>query len=262
MKSSQKQSGFTLIETLLVLIVLLLVGFIGFSVYSASQNRDTVANSKAAATEDKKATKKTTEKLNKTYTNTYGHYSIKYPASWKLADTTESPDREQSATLTSAKGTVLKLRADEGGKGGACEPSEGDVVYRPGNTCPTLEYLSLDTVPVDNLYYPMSVTRADGSIDFEYTKGGLAAVTTKYGDTEGKLTYNVAATSTRSNEPIELNSPKMAAFSSGTFVNVNDKTGKFYPYIYVQASGNSESFLRSVDVKTIKEIIKTIKLDI
>ena len=62
-------------------------------------------------------------------------------------------------TYTLPSGTVVVVKKDFGGRGGFCEPADGDIPHRSGNVCPTIEYLQKDELAVsDNTLSRLSDT--------------------------------------------------------------------------------------------------------
>jgi hypothetical protein len=251
----KNNDGFSAIETLLILIIIGLVGFVGWYVYQAKQTADknTAISSSSQAAVSK-------PKLAKTYTNNKGGFSVQYPANWKLkAEPADS--YAEVATLTSPKGTVLNLRADEGGKGGDCFPSPSDVPFRAGNTCSSVEYLSSEKLNVNNIYYSKLHKGSDGSPVFTYELADVVLTTNRFADSAGKPGYFIGVTESTEDSPVRLNEPVMGLYVSNVWLTVYDKSGKSYPYIYTYANGSTPDFLKSNDVKTIKEILRTLKVN-
>ena len=81
------QSAFSIVEGLLILVILGIIGFTGWYVWHAKQNTDKNFNSNTSA--EPVIKKKTTNSPQadqtadwKSYTNTDGKYSLKYPNTW------------------------------------------------------------------------------------------------------------------------------------------------------------------------------------
>lgn len=81
------QNGFSAIELILVLVVVILIGAVGWLVYDrqkdASQsNMNPASVSSETKEQPKEATKKTEEMA--TYTSKYGGFTLEYPTKWQI----------------------------------------------------------------------------------------------------------------------------------------------------------------------------------
>jgi hypothetical protein len=70
-------------------------------------------------------------------------YSMQIPQDWVKERTIDEVGGERyfTDTYTLPSGTTLTVAQDFGGRGGACEPAEGDEPHASGNACPTLELI-------------------------------------------------------------------------------------------------------------------------
>lgn len=200
----------------------------------------------------------------KTYVSSVDHFSIMYPPNWVL-DTKKAPSGEagyDAATLTSPSGTVLNLYANAGGKGGWCTPDPKDVPFQKGNACTTLEYLTAEKLPIDNLYYMADVPNTN-PVKSVPKQAPVYLVTTHHADQNGVSQYGISlAETTTPQDTFALNTPYMGSNPPYTWLTVYNAQGKGFPYIYVYANGNSSSFLSSDDAATIMAIVRTFTLDI
>lgn len=251
---AKNQKGFSAIEAVVVLFIAAVIGLVGWYVYKAKNDTD-----KNLRPNTSKTKVRSVNTLSKTYKNEYGNFTVKYPASWKLSTDFKNNNGEIS-NLTSPSGTKLVLRADKGGKGGMCEPAATDKPFRPGNSCNTREYLSAEKLnSIDNVYYAR-LTSVDGETPAEYEKADIMLVTSHFADTEGKSKYIVGLTASTSDLPIVLDKPEMGLVVDIESFGVYDKDGNFKPYIYAYAQGDAEEFLKSDDVVTVKEILRSLRL--
>lgn len=141
----RSQKGFSHIEVLLVLILISIISFAGYYVYT--QNKD--ADTKPAAATEKTDAKKPSDatSLSKAYRNTDLGFGFKYPDGWKLTDDVETYDDGYSqgyATVMSPDGIEVSFSISTG-KGGDCMDDPSD---QPHNTlnCSTLEVLESEKV--------------------------------------------------------------------------------------------------------------------
>ena len=263
-KINKHGSGFAVLEAILILIILGLIGTVGWVVYK-NQVKNSSAVTDTSASPTKNATPITT-KLDKTYTDEVGSFSVKYPSTWQIKTNIDSSDpqhRSSITTMTSPSGTVLNLNADWGGRGGACEPNATDVAFKAGNNCPTLEYLSSKAVPLTTVYEGISTTNpTTGNSTTTYKLADIRLVTLRYADTNGVSTYTVGLAQSSQYSQIVSNTPKMGVYAAFTSFAVYNQSGKFYPYIDAYASGPTAAFLTTSDVTTIKAILSSIKVNI
>lgn len=262
MIKNKSSDGFGVIGVLVIVIAVGVIGFAGWTVYKTQSKTSTNTQNSTESTKD---TQSKTVTLAKTYADKVGNFSVKYPESWILkssSDTSDPNTVSSTATLTSPSGTVLNLASDMGGRGGACLPEESEKPFTPGNTCPSIEYLSLEVVPITNVYYYFTSTQANGTSKNVYDKSTIVLTTTHFMDEKGKQQYVVGLTDSNPPYELKLNSPKMGLITPDLFFEVYDSSNKFHPMIYAYASGSDASFLQSEDVSTIKEILRTMTVSV
>lgn len=270
--ATPKQSGFSAVEALLIVLVIAALATCGFVVHQrlkSTNTKSTAATSPSQSTGKQKSTTDTQPAQNvyagwKTYTSSADNFSIKYPPTWALDSKNGSAGTVTAdyATLTSPSKTVLHMYADTGGKGGWCTPKPSDVPFQKGNGCTTLEYLTSEKLPVDNLYYEDEVPNTD-PVKFVPKQAPVYLVTTHYADQSGVSSYGISiAETTTPKDTFALNTPYMGSNPPYTWLTVYDAKGKGYPYVYVYTNGGSPSFLTSEDASTIKNIIRSFSLNI
>jgi len=250
--------GFSAVEVLLILIVIGILGFTGWFVYHSQK----VVNTDHASTKTN-SQPVSTIKLNKTYLDQTGNFTVKYPSSWKAQTSNSTQGGADypitSTTLTSPVGTILNLKSDWGGFGGGpCIPAATDAPFKAGNKCVSWEYLSSETLPIDNVYYASdNGPDASGEITFSYKPSTIVLTTMHYSDPEGTSKYIIGIKSSNPADPVVLNKPITGINRPETFFDVQGPSGKSYPLIYAYASGSDASFLKSKDASTIDSILKT-----
>lgn len=115
MSLNKNEKGFGLIETLLVIIALALVVFVGYYIYQNQQD------SKEEAVMPKSVSAKTVESETdptedwKTYTSTAGKYTLKYPSTWVTASNPDLCD-EKMFLLGPTEDSVGRCASDGGGE--------------------------------------------------------------------------------------------------------------------------------------------------
>jgi prepilin-type N-terminal cleavage/methylation domain-containing protein len=107
----QDQKGFTLVETLLVLILITLVSFVGWYVWHSNKNTSAASQ----VNQQKQAISTVSE--SKTYSNSELAFTFKYPSSWSTLDTTT--DYGFYSVRLRAPGTVVESCQGECIKAGA-----------------------------------------------------------------------------------------------------------------------------------------------
>lgn len=135
MKNNQK--GFSTVELVLVLIIVGLVGFIGWYVWDTKKDTDNESSTTQTSTSTA-----SNGNLSKTYTDAKDGTKFSYPEDWKL-DIEKQDDLQPgsvSGTLTSPSGKVELAYANyvTGVGGGSCPE---DFI------CPTIHVLKITDVP-------------------------------------------------------------------------------------------------------------------
>jgi type II secretory pathway pseudopilin PulG len=175
--NKQQQSGFTLVEILLVIIALTLIGFGGWYVWDANQNKKETSGAMKTSTADAKQDT-TTEPAEpnptkdwKPYTNTAGAYSLRYPTSWVTAPNADMCGPEVFLLGSSAE-LVGRCASDSGGQIyiGYSEAGSGGAIDLAANG---YENVTTKTVTVAGV----SAQRQTGSITQEPEGIGPAAGT-------------------------------------------------------------------------------------
>jgi len=163
------QTGFSIIEALLFLVIIGILGFTSWYVYHAKQasNKDYSTVSNATAPTYNKTTNTTTSDSYagwKTYTSSFEKLSFKYPSTWKsvtpaLSSTDPSAD---SFELKSPSGALaVSWLAEVDGIGGACD----NTVMPTANNgaCPYWYVQDKQKLSGADLYYVDGVVTHDGN---------------------------------------------------------------------------------------------------
>lgn len=199
----KNQKGFTLVESLLVILILAVIGFAGYYVWhSQHSSKLPVSNSpsKASTEVSSNNSKPVTESLSETYSNSDFGFSFKYPASWKLIKNLQDYSRgapEGEIYAQSPGGIKVHFDPGFGGKGGDCADDQANYEHTT-RTCSTMDTLSIDqfsTTPKgDKLYFYTTKwtepTRDGGAVSyFAYIGCGQFAPTTKGSEMGYMLKY-------------------------------------------------------------------------
>src|SRR5437870_2879047 len=125
----KNQKGFSLVESLLLLVLVGLIGFVGWYVWNThNKTADTLNNADQANSSVANYSKKqaATTSSNDAYAGWKEYCSkqekscFKYPSDW-IAKSEDSPDSSgDSLRLTSSKGTVIIWNSSVSGIGGDC----------------------------------------------------------------------------------------------------------------------------------------------
>lgn len=168
-------NGFSIVETLLVLVVVGILGFTGWYVYHSKQVSDKTLSSDTSVTPKYK--KKPIAAHNpasppwSTYTSTFEKLSFKYPANWTSITPVQPSTNpsDDSFEVKSPSGAVtVSWVSDVDGIGGACDNTVmpgGTATNGPG-PCPywtVLDKQQLTGNGVTGLYYVDGVMTKDGT---------------------------------------------------------------------------------------------------
>jgi prepilin-type N-terminal cleavage/methylation domain-containing protein len=247
------QKGFSAVELLLVVVIVCALGAAGLF----------VASKQAAKTGTSKQAQASASNLTQAYTDELGGFTIKYPSDWTKNATKNDTDPDHPltrTTFTSLGGSVLHVGADFGGPAGHCQPAKGDKPFKPGISCDSFEYLSSERMSVSNAY-AKHTTIQDGAKKTTLDKTDVRLITAHYGSPAGVETYLIGVTDISPGYQLKIKNPQMGVFAPFTYFTVYNKTGKFCPYVYIYAIGDSENFLTSDDATTIKDMIRSVTVN-
>lgn len=130
------------------------VGFkLPFSVLGeeeSSQNQRSLSNT--AEQEPEKNSNEIDQIMKATDISARTEYAFDTPENWTFERNVQTSNGLSTFvdTYTLPSGTVVVVKKDFGGRGGFCEPAEGDVPHRSGNACPTIEYLQKDELEISD----------------------------------------------------------------------------------------------------------------
>lgn len=240
------QRGFGIVELIIIVAVLTLLGVGGWYVWQAvNPNSD---NSQETQPPQGNGSNQSLYAGWKTYSDAVGKFTVQHPSDWKIEPWhgTQGGDPITDAKLISPKGTVLKLAANYGGKGGGqCDPAPGDKPFQVGNKCFSWEIVWAERLPIDVDAYVQ-----DGSIE----KNNVFAVAQRAVSGEGKPTLTLGLVA-RNTETIKLDEPLMGS-PPFLFISQTQNT----PYIEIYATSQDAGFFESEDGKTVKNILHSFKM--
>lgn len=257
----KNQKGFSILIILIFLGLFTGIGIIAYKkiVNNASEYPST--SSQEETYEQSKAASKT-----KIYTNDEYGFSFLYPNDWDINIRVEAayePGKQYyDIELETPNGNSMYVKADLGGRGGDCQPNDGDKPHQENNACPTWEVLNkervTDTVRVlkertssgDKFFdVPLYVT----DIKFTDENGTAYGVCLNFAD----LRYYDSA-----EEALPLGSPKMGLYSKGLLspISVYPNSVKDSWYLYTCIFSDDETFLSSEDAKHARDIYRSINI--
>lgn len=236
MKSIRNSGGFISLSTIAVSVVLIVISFVGFYVYRSNKNVDQISENSKNSSQSLVSTKGDKE----IYKDSASTLTLRYPKTWSVASSAKDFGdklKTSTTTISSPDGANVTIDIDYGGKGGFCEPADGDLPHKPGNKCATFEYLSAEK---------LGVTVADKKYNVDIQKNESSAVPvwlvhTRYTGVDGISTYTSCLTSA---DKINLNQPEMGLYISKVFIHRTDaKPGiGFYEYVCASESSDPEIY--------------------
>jgi cytoskeletal protein RodZ len=271
MKNKHNNAGFGVLAALIVIAVLGIVGFAGWYVLVARKTPTNNANVTRASTSEqtKKSANNTTqvtaeEPLSKVFEDPTKLVSLKYPDTWKVdTNTTRLDDNHAivTTTVTSMQGTVLNVNLDWGGKGGDCVPKDADKPFQKGNDCPTIEYLTSEPTGIKNVY-DYIYHRTSTAMEEEFAASNIVLTSKHYADQKGNSQYVIGLVSSNGDNTATVNKPFMGFVTPDDFFTVYDKNKQSKGYVHACASFADEAQLRSKDATTVKNILRSLSLNL
>lgn len=158
MKKKRAESGFSIVEVLLIVIVLAILAAAGFFAWQKTK-KDSVSEQAATSQKSKgnaSSSAKTTPVILKTYTNDEFNFSFQYPSNWKLSTDLSYVERgahEGDVVVESPSGTKVHFGPNLGGKGGDCADENENYTAQ---TCSTRTVISLEKISngsADQVYF-------------------------------------------------------------------------------------------------------------
>lgn len=252
MKKTRNQAGGTHVVLLCAILLMVLIAFAGWRVYSteankAFRNEAVMKGSETAAPEG-----------HKLHYDPVGKFNMTLKKGWKSVtqQDEQTGDPTTATTITLPSGQLLTVSVDYGGKGGDCQPRESDVPHHSDNACPTLEYLSKETIAqtVNRGYENKAQNIPIYLVTARYSAGKS--------ETKASETYYFIGLETEEYAPIILNKATMGLYAGYSFFAVfDDEDGMLKHYIYANAKNSSEDFLQSQDAEDIKEALRSFKFN-
>lgn len=249
----KKQSGFGVIEVIILVVMLGIIGFGGWYLWQANQKpaEQTQAQPKEEVSEVKWLEHK----------DEVGKYSIKYPSNWKLEnEVTRHYDDVASSyvTITSPAGAEVKLRASPGGIGGGCVPRETDRPFTPGNECASFSYLNIEKIDIGNVR--VEKTSRDGKTTNIVPASGYLAKT-KFMSSDGQNSTYALSLMIEDVAP-KINEPEMGFVVQIPYIlHLVNANGKELPMLQVSISGDSEALFKDADTEVAAQILKSFRVE-
>ncbi|MDB5170525.1 MAG: hypothetical protein JWO35_219 [Candidatus Saccharibacteria bacterium] len=155
-KLRNNQSGFSAVETILVLVILALIGVVGWYVYSTNSKTSKILSEAGTQTASAKQTSPAAVNLSETYSNDEFGYSFQYPKTWKLTEDLTDTGRgimDGDVYVASPYGTKVHFSPTGGGKGGDCFDDQTNT--RTTRTCATKTILSAEKLSTSTSSNPV-----------------------------------------------------------------------------------------------------------
>jgi Tfp pilus assembly major pilin PilA len=176
-KHKNNQKGFSVLEAILIVVVVVLIGAVGYLVYKNHDRTTTVVI--VTKTVSKPAKSNSTK--NKyagwlQYCSSHEKACFKYPSTWLLQNNCAASSTScrgiNNVTITSPAGTIISFASEVSGVSGACLSGTPDFIYN-----------SVETIPnVSNLYLVVA-SRADINAVFVGLVGAANGLAPTTGDT-------------------------------------------------------------------------------
>lgn len=159
--------GFTAFEGILIVIIIALIGGVGFYVYKSNQDKKSDNPTSSSQKSTQTSATKDSYKDWKTYTSSTEKMSFKYPSSWKVDNSSPADSESDSTTITTDSGKeALTWRSLVDGIGGACDfdgtAVKGEVVTIAEGGCPYYFVDGTEKTEVTSLTAVYGVRTVDG----------------------------------------------------------------------------------------------------
>lgn len=213
-----QQRGFSAIEAVIIVAVVVLVGIGGWLVLNAQKKHDKPQQTTNANNDNKQASLKE-------YVNADYGFSFKYPDDWALKEDLKDEGRggkEGEVSVTAPAGTKVYFSPHREAKGDSCKPDPSD---RPDHTknCATLRILSTEKTNASNEAKPVYSTKRQLTEPIE--RGGNPM-------------FFIALTTT--DESLKVNTP-FTDYGGDVYQDIYIE-GKGYVKAYITHKGNKAGF--------------------
>lgn len=253
-KLSKNQKGYTVVEGLLIILILVVIGGVGYMVYHNDHK------TKAAPASTTKSGPAITWQ---TYSNQQAGFTYQYPSNWTNVTTIE-PLLDGSfagvyGTITAPDGSKLAwIFQYVGGKSGGCTPNAGDKAFMPGDNCASKQIISVEQLPT---LKPTSNKYAK-----DLFENGLYITQTKYdpGTTALPPLYSGMPTYTANSTSYQIClDPNYSVANNGTPIVTSTTMRLLFPCQYWDAGFNAIFPVKGVsgfispDAQTATKIMKS-----
>ncbi len=178
----KNQNGFTAVEALLIMLILVVIGAVGYIVYHNDyKTKKAIVSTTAAKVTTTTSAKSSPTVTWQTYSNQQGGFTYQYPSNW-VNSVTNQPEYYGSfsgveGTITAPDGNKLAwiFQSIGGGGGGSnnCASTPGShIAFAVGNYCASQQVISTQQLPALN---PTTNQYAQ-----QLFNGGLYITNTKY----------------------------------------------------------------------------------
>jgi len=257
----KEQNGFSAVEIIMILVIVGLLAGVGWYVYKTRHSTQTTStNAQSAAN---KSSAPTEIALTKSYTDPVFNYTFKYPTDWKV--TNEKGDQGDgnspisTNTITDASGKyAFTLRADYGGRGGACEPATGDKLFALNNACPSKQVLD-EHVTANKLKTEAFPITAEGKKIVSY----FTVDKVKYSLPQKTPVYYFELNSQQTADELAMaKTGEMGYFTNFSDVLIYKSTGNDFFYLAsgTMQPGSTEAYLNENVPRTYSQILQSITL--
>lgn len=252
---NKNQRGFGAIEGVVILVIVGLLGGVGWYVFDSNKTNDSLDNAEKSnqVSTAKKSTDSSLYVGWKEYKHKDAKITFKYPITWVSHEDEDYRDEQgfggASGTVTAPSGKKLEWAYYfVGGKGGFCEPDLNDVPFKAGNKCSSKQILSVEEVG------SIEAPKYDDRENRDLFGDKLFITRTKYLSTNGELTYQICLDPyhTIKTEFLDDNTPH-----PGTEMGLLSPCEYWSAGFNVKFEVNNELEFKSTEAKTAELIMRS-----